>query len=190
LWKAAYARSPDRFEALTRFSSAHPSYLETISATQRERAERDLGQPLVLGWILNLAARYQLATESGGDRWLVIDEGFAQRGVALFGAGSADADLPLLDRYVTSAPRANAIVVVRAPLDICEQRLEQRGWSERVRDLGPEQRRRFLETSTRVVEELASRVEAADTEMIWVDGTTPVPDSLARVTATLTARSD
>jgi hypothetical protein len=187
LWKAAYARSTDRFSALARFMATNPEAVQSVLAVQRHRSDRDRGQALVLGWVLNLMARYQLATEGGGDGWLVIDEGFAQRGVALFAHGYDDSsDAALIDAYLTSIPRPDLVVAVDIPLDVAEQRLDQSGWSERVRDLGPDARKLFLSDASTVAKSIATGLEQRVARVIWVDGTTPIQDSLSRVAATLT----
>ncbi|MGH8914542.1 MAG: hypothetical protein ACRDZM_08525, partial [Acidimicrobiia bacterium] len=187
LWKPAYARSTDRFAALSRFVASHPALVEAVLATQRRRVDRDRGQDLVLGWILNLMARYQLATERAVPGWLVIDEGFAQRGVALFASGFDDvSDSDSLDRYLDTMPRPDLVVVVDTPLEVCEQRLDHRGWSERARELDPATRRRFLTDAGTVTRLVATGLEQRDARLIWVDGTTPIQDSLPLVAATLT----
>lgn len=185
LWRGSYARSTDRFSGLARFLGAHPQTLETVLAGQRARVERDLGQDLVLGWVLNLLARYQLATESPDSDWLVIDEGFCQRGVALFSHGFVPLDRPLLNAYLDTIPRPEVVIVVDTPLEVCEDRLTKRGWSERVRDLHIDQRRAFLADAISTGKAVTDRLEAAGTRLIWVDGTTPIQDSLRTVAATL-----
>lgn len=184
-WRAAYARSTDRFSGLTRFLIANPLVLETVLKAQEARVSRDRRQDLVLGWMLNLMARYQLATEWARADWLVIDEGFCQRGVALFSHGFDPSDQTHLDSYLSAMPRPEAVVVVDTPPQIAEERLESRGWSERVRDLPVEERRVFLAGAVEVTRAIADRLDAAGTRMIWVDGTTPIEDSLPTVTATL-----
>lgn len=185
LWRASYARSADRFSGLARFVGTHPRALETVLAAQRTRTERDRGQDLVLGWVLNLMARYQLAVEWGEAKWLIVDEGFYQRGVALFSHGFDPEDLPLLTDYLSSIPQPDFVVAVDTPAEICETRLDQRGWSERVVDLSAEQRRAFLCDAVAVTQAIAEHLEAKPTRAIWVDGTTPIPDSLLTVGATL-----
>jgi hypothetical protein len=131
-------------------------------------------------------ARYQLAVEEDSGDWLVVDEGFAQRGVALFAHGYDTSERSGLAAYLASIPRAEAVVALDVPLDVCAHRLDQRGWSERVRDLDPPGRRRFLETANDVTRLVAGHLESDGIRVIWVDGTTPVADSVARVAATLT----
>ncbi|HVR80312.1 MAG TPA: hypothetical protein VMS99_18215 [Acidimicrobiia bacterium] len=185
IWRAAYARSTDRFSGLTRFLGAYPDVMRTILEGQQARAGRDRGQDLVLGWLLNLMARYQLAVEWARADWLAVDEGFCQRGVALFSHGFDPSDQPHLDSYLGSIPQPDAVVVVDTPPQIAEARLDSRGWSERVRDLPIEERRAFLAGAGEVTRAIADRLETAGTPLIWVDGTTPVADSLRVVAATL-----
>jgi len=185
LWSAAYARSTDRFSGLARFLGANPQALEAVLAGQRSRADRDRGQDILLGWVLNLMARYQLATEWGRGDWLVLDEGFCQRGIALFSHGFISQDRPALDTYLDSVPHPDAVVVVETPLEICKQRLDRRGWSERVVDLSAAERGVFLLDAFATTKAVTERLEIAGIRLIWVDGTTPVADSTPVVAATL-----
>ena len=185
LWNAAYARSTDRFAALTRFTAAHRDAIDAIVSMQRERAVRDLRPDLVLDWVLNLAARYQLATEGGESGLLVIDEGFAQRGVALLAGGFEESDLSLLAPYLGSMPRPDAVVMVDTPLDVCWNRLELGGWSQRLDGVDAVGRRRFLEATLSLSSRIASDLEESGARVIWVSGTTPVSDSVVLIAATL-----
>jgi hypothetical protein len=173
LWKSAYARSTDRFDALSRFLNGNPNVMEVVLASQRERRDRDRGQDLVLGWVLNLMARYQLATDWDSSDWLVIDEGFCQRAVALFGHGFAAEDDAHLGLYLDSIPLPEAVVLVDTPLDVCGERLDTRGWSARVEGLPAADRLRFLETSAQVVESVAQHLQEQGIRLVRVDSTTP-----------------
>lgn len=187
IWNAAYARSTDRFTGLTRFISSHPDTLGRVLAIQQRRAERDLDPDEVLGWILNLMARYQIATESDDGGLLVVDEGFAQRGVALLAGGFEEVDLEHVPGYLASCPPVDVVVAVETPLDVCARRLDERGWSARLIDSPQEVRRRFLQATSTLVGRIASSFESSGAQVIWVDGTTPTPDSVARIAATLAA---
>lgn len=186
MWKAAYARSTDRFDALSRFMSAHPRVMEVVLASQRERRDRDRGQDLVLGWVLNLMARYQLADEAGAFGSLVSDEGFSQRGVALFGYGFGPTDQARLNDYLDSIPLPDVVIMVDTPLEICATRLDARGWSERVVGLAKEERLRFLESSAQTVKVVADRVESLGMILIRLDGTRPIAENLGAIRTLLT----
>jgi len=188
LWEGAYARSTDRFSSLARFTSAHPETMAAVLETQRQRTDRDLHPEVTLGWVLNLMARYQLAVEDSRYRWLVVDEGFAQRGVALLAGGfDEQADLRLVDSYVEAVPATEAVVAVETPVDVCQERLDRGGWSERLAGLGAAQRREFLEAATLLSARVATALEKVGRRVIWVSGTTPPPDSITQIAATLTS---
>lgn len=187
MWSAAYARSTDRFSALARFIRAHPDTLNSVLAIQRIRAERDLGPDEVLGWILNLMARHQIAMESNAGGILVVDEGFAQRGVALLSGGFAEVDLDHVPNYVESCPPIDVLVAVDTPLDVCARRLNERGWSRRLVDSPNDVRHSFLHAAASLVDRIGSSVGASGAQVIWVDGTSPTHDLVAEVAATLTA---
>jgi broad-specificity NMP kinase len=188
LWEAAYARSTDRFSSLARFSSAHPETMAAVLEIQRQRADRDLHPEVTLGWVLNLMARYQLAVEDSRYRWLVVDEGFAQRGVALHAGGfDEQTDLALVDSYVAGLPSTEAVVAVETPIEVCQERLDRGGWSERLVGLGAADRRDFLEAATMLSVHVATALEEGGRRVIWVSGTTPPADSITRIAATFTS---
>jgi broad-specificity NMP kinase len=186
LWKAAYGRSSDRFSALTRFLDGHRELLEAVLAAQRERASRDRGQDRMLGWVLNLMARYQLATEVDRKGWLIVDEGFLQRGAALVGHGYEEADRRLLDDYLKAVPLPDAVVMVRAPRNVVVSRLDQRGWSERIADRNGEEREAFLNGTQAAIGIVADFAGSSGMRIMEIDGTEAGPDSYFSIGATLT----
>ncbi len=176
VWKAAYGRSRDRVAARDRFRDAHPSLIEAFDRAQRARAGTDAGQDLVRGWADGFFARFQLAADLGVDA-LVIDEGFAQRSVALFGYGFSAEDEGCLTDYLETVPRAMAVVLVAAPIEVCASRLDARGWSQRVADAPPAVREGFLRASIQVAEIAAKTLEHRGMRILHADGMAPVQDS-------------
>jgi len=185
-WRRAYARSADRFAALTRFLAANPEVMEVVLAAQRQRREKDLHQERVLSWILNLMANTQLVDETAGRfDWLFIDEGFCQRAIALFGVGFDGEDELRLRSYVAAIPLPEILVVVEASPAVCEARLDELGWSERVTGMNRAQRREFLSTATRLAELVAAEAERLRTRVIRIDGTAPIGESRDALTRAL-----
>ena len=112
-WKRAYARSIDRTSALARFVDSNPHLVDVIHDAQQDRSDRDLEPDLVLRWVLNLMTGYQLATDiSDRIETLIVDEGFAQRAVAVFAAGFGSDDSQALDNYIDAIPKPDVLVVV------------------------------------------------------------------------------
>lgn len=182
IWKALYARSPERTDALIRFVSAWPLYLEAILAAQQERADRDVNQDVVLRWILELGAKFDLVGRVLSDEEVVvIDEGFAQRAVATFGHGWASEDLPLLVAYIDSMPRPDLVILVDTPIDVCRQRLDLNKWPVRAVHLSPDERLRYLSAAGSVVEEVAGRLAKSGTSVVRVEGATQLEKSVAHI---------
>ncbi len=145
LWRRSYARSTDRYSALTRFLTESPEALASALDAQAARRERDRAQGLSLGWLLGLMSDFQLAAETlDDDSWLIGDEGFSHRALAVFGFGFGPEDEPRLARYLAATPPPLTLIVVDTSIEECTERLERRGWSERVADLQPADRLDFL----------------------------------------------
>jgi hypothetical protein len=78
------------------------------------------------------------------------------------------------------------VVLVETSLNVCAERLDQRGWSERLIGLSPDVRRGFLETSYEVLRQVADRAEALGSRVIPVDGEQPA-DAAAQAVVELLA---
>jgi hypothetical protein len=175
IWRRAYARSTDRFSALTRFATANPQVLEAVLAAQRLRRDRDLHQGQTLSWVLNLMARIQLSHEAAEPSdWLLIDEGFCQRAIAIFGLGFNGEDQDLLRSYIATIPLPRFVIAVETPVSVCEARLDEGSWSERVQRLTGDERRAFLATAAGLAKIIAYEAEERGALVIRVDGTAPL----------------
>ena len=174
LWRAVYGRSPDRFQGLTEFARAHPDVLAAVS--EAIPGMHDDGAEEGLGWVLNLMARYQVATRITGRR-LLVDEGFYQRAVVLFAYPFSESSVSTLDAYLDAAPAPRLVVYVDAPPEVCRQRLTTRGWSRRVAE---GERNSFLVDTFRVVELAREHAEKRAATLI-VDGTEPVEHNASLV---------
>jgi energy-coupling factor transporter ATP-binding protein EcfA2 len=177
LWKAAYARSPERIEAMIGFITKWPEYVEVVLQALRERAERDATRDVVLGWILNLGARFHIAQAMPNNGMLLIDEGFAQRCVALFAYGWATDDLPRVRTYVASMPQPEIVFLVDTPLELCRQRLDTTGWPGRIAHKGEQERADYLQAADQVVRASAEALDRSGVSVEVVDGSASV-DSL------------
>lgn len=181
-WKKFFMRSTDRFAALTRYLSANPRLMEVILAAQRRRQGRDLRPELVLSWMLNFLASFQLACEVSEDiPWLVIDEGFCQRAVGLFAHGFDSEDEASLEAYVEAISLPDVVVVVDAPISLCEERLNEHGWSERMVDLDTATRHDFMVRASMCVELVAAQVERRGARVVRLNGSGPIPRSRALI---------
>jgi len=153
VWKKAFARSSDRMAVLCRAIVAHPQ-LATAVIEANEAHNGDARPDLVMGMMFNHLVAFRLAQETmAPDAWLLLDEGLCNRVTSLFAADfDPERDRRELVRYLDLIPVPDVLVVVSTPIDLCFVRLESIGWTERIRDKRPEQRRAFLERSALLVE--------------------------------------
>jgi adenylate kinase len=122
------ARSQDRELALREFMLEHPETVIAILRALDDRRAVDPDQNLVLGWILEFLWKYQLTTgSSSAAPYLVLDEGFANRAISLFGYGFSSDDEPLLRQYIESIPQPDLVITVTADAETAAVRSTGRG---------------------------------------------------------------
>jgi hypothetical protein len=187
-WKRAMVRSSDRVSILSRAIVKRPE-LAAAMIEANDAHNHDAGADRVMGMLLNHLIGFQLAEETLGDReWLLLDEGLCNRVTSLFAAGfDADLDQAELDRYLDLIPVPDVLVVVSAPIDVCFDRLEKIGWTERMAGKPAVSRRAFLQRSSELVDLSRSHMEAAGSTVVLVDGTAPPRISIPAVMACIRA---
>lgn len=187
VWKGAYGRSSDRFSALVRFADQRPRLVETVLHIQQARQDRDVSQAMALGWMFNLMARFQLASEGDSDL-VVIDEGFCQRAVSLFAHGfDIHEDGELLDGYLDQIPLPELLVWVMTTPETAGRRLDGRGWSERMKG-GDADRQGFLAGAFEVVELVKVALSDRGVPVIEVDGADDTQMTASRLAADVARR--
>lgn len=102
---------------------------------------------LVLSWFHRLFADYRLATDSKASgrcrhRFLMLDEGFAQKAVSL--ALHLNFTPATVGEYATHMPCPDLLIVIDASDEVIFQRLERRGWPSWVAPKDEDGKRRFM----------------------------------------------
>ena len=157
------------FEALNRFLLEHGDFLTSLVPVVRGRADALPERDLFLTWVLNLGARYQLATEGLRDRSiLMLEEGFATRGVGLFAYGWTDADENAVRTYARTMPVPEVLIVVDAAEQTIKGRLDSRGWTRRSRHLSDADRLSLLDSARRVSGLIGEELEPRGTRVVRV----------------------
>ncbi len=112
-----FFRSKASFHYLAGFMQQHPEVIEIVLEAQARRADYEVRPDLAIAWFLHMLARYQLvASTLDQNIVLVLDEGFFQRSVLLFGHRFSERDHDDVDRYVGSIPEpAHLIRLVVSP---------------------------------------------------------------------------
>jgi thymidylate kinase len=186
VWKRAMVRSSDRVAILSRAVVKRPG-LATAIIEANDAHNHDAGADRVMGMLLNHLIGFQLAEETLDDRdWLLLDEGLCNRVTSLFAAGfDTELDRAELDRYLDLIPVPDVLVVVTTPIDVCFDRLEKVGWTERMAGKPAESRRAFLQRSSELVEVCRRHMEAAGSTVVLVDGTIPPRTAVPAVIAAI-----
>jgi len=149
------------YDPLNRFLSEHEKMLETLCAIfQHPESIQECA--LLIKWLVRLCNGYQLAKENlKHDEILLIDEGFCNRAISIFGYGREPIDPGKLRKYIRCMPAPDGVICVEAPLETREKRLLDRGFPARLKGLSAGQRKElysnFEACASMVVEGLKNR---------------------------------
>jgi len=121
--KQLAARSQESMVALRDFILTHPDVVTTIVEALDDRSDVDSRQDLALGWIMELLWQYQIAQQSiSAGSALVLDEGFCNRALTLFGYQYSAKNEPLLKKYIDAIPKPDLVVVVSGDPEVMAAR--------------------------------------------------------------------
>jgi hypothetical protein len=108
---------------------------ETLCAIQ-QHPESILDSAVLVKWLVRLYSGYQLAKENlKQNELLVLDEGFCNRAISIFGYCSGRVDPATLQAYIMHVPLPDAVIHVEASLETREKRLADRGYPTRLKNL-------------------------------------------------------
>lgn len=163
-----FARSTDRLSSLAAFLTDNLALAQVVFGSQATQEIPRDDQELVIKWMLGLFAGFRFVEERLTDREvLVIDEGFCNRVTSLFAYGSSGSD-PTTEilTYADHIPRPDLVFVLEAGVEVCEERMERRGWTERLALLGPLERRGVLTRSQRCIVVAAARLQQVGVRVV------------------------
>ena len=167
LWQVFYAygvahavASAREERALTRF----------VRSTQRDRPIARRMRRHILFWFAQLAGRRRFLVSTGtAQEAIVFDDGFVHRAAALLASAREAPDPRAVARYIDLIPAPDALVHVRAPLDVCERRVLARGVWAHSRHLDRAELRRSLEHAAEAVDAAVARARELGWTVIEID---------------------
>jgi hypothetical protein len=163
IYKRLSVRSQDRMVALRRFLLEHPDTAIAILEALKDRKDVDPRQDLAFGWIVELLWQYQLVSDRGAPTsCLVLDEGFCNRAVTLFGYRFSEEDEPRLRRYIEAIPKPDLVFVVTGDVETAAARATRR---ERFRHLNAQEAVEYTQDAAACVEETARLLEMRGVEV-------------------------
>lgn len=167
LWQVFYYRS---YLARGNFYREYPELVSHVRTSQQNRALPAADRQHVLYWWFHLIGYYQfLKPRLQPGEALLLDEGFVHRVVQLGASDHEDIDQGHLITYLDLIPKPDLLVFVDAPVELCEQRVYQRGLWERFQDKTPLQVSQYIANSQRVVNFAIDQINSRDWPIIEVE---------------------
>lgn len=137
----------------TRFIITHPRLIWDVVRWQRQRPpEAKASERKVSFWLFRLMGYYAfLRARARPGEVVVFDEGFLHRVVQLFSSSAEQPSKERIARYVDLVPRPDLVIFVKAPPEICENRIYDRGLRQAFRDHDRADLSRFVGSAQRAI---------------------------------------
>ncbi|HSL45274.1 MAG TPA: phosphotransferase [Anaerolineales bacterium] len=175
LWQVFYFTSlAYRLE----FQREHRQLIEYVSESQKHRpAEAAIRERRTLHWFNQLVGRYAfLKAYAQPGEVLIFDDGYVHRTVHLHASIVETPDPARVRTYLDLIPQPDLVIIPCVPVEICEERILQRGIWEYFRDKSREELRQYLISSHRAVTEATDHIKKKEWNVIEVDNSTGSPD--------------
>lgn len=134
-----------------------------------------------LGWFFVLSGQYEfLKSRAYPSEWLLFDEGFVHRAVQMHASDRETPDSARIAAYVDLLPRPDLVIAVRAPWELCVERIYRRGLWQRFRHKSRTQIERFVANAAQIVDLAVERISDRGWPLITIDNTGDTPACAAR----------
>ncbi len=173
-----------------RYLATHPRLAALLWRTQRNRPEQaDARRRKVLHWYLRmLGARCYLVRNARPGEALVLDEGVLHRVVQLFASPVERPDAAQISAYLDLVPPPDVLVAVRAPADVCFERVEARGRWEALAGRDAADVATFVDNAGHAVELAVADARRRGWVVVEIDNGAPTTEpALAALAAQLPA---
>lgn len=150
LWQVFYQLSAAH---RLRFCARHHRLIRHVLRAQRRRPIPAEERRHALYWFFVLTGQYEfLGAMARHDEGLLFDEGFAHRAVQLHASDCETPDPAQIAAYVSLLPRPDLLIAVKAPWQLCVERIYQRGLWARFAHKSQAQIERYVANAHAVVE--------------------------------------
>jgi len=167
LWQIFYHQS---LLYRIKFFAKHARLIRQVSDFQKRRPISAEDRQHVLRWFFHLIGSYEfLKAHVRPDEALVLDEGFIHRVVQMFASDVEEPDPAQILAYVNRLPRPDLVIFPRAPWEVCERRIYQRGLWERFRHKSQAEVSRYVANSHRIVNLTVDTIKSQRWTVIEVD---------------------
>lgn len=162
-----------------RLARRHPRLVLDVVRSQRGRpTDADARRRRVVYWFFRMAGAHLFLRRHGRPgEVLILDEGYVHRTVQLH-SSAVERPVPArIAAYVAALPRTDLVVVVRAPVDLCQERVRRRGVWRRLGHRSPAEIDRFVANAHEAVTLATAAVRAAGRPVLEVDNAGSLPDA-------------
>lgn len=153
------------------FKRKHPRLIKYVTYSQPRRpAEAAVRERRVLYWFYHLIGYYEFLTKHvQPGEVLIWDDGFVHRAVHLHASRVETPDLGQVRAYLDLIPQPDLLIVPCTPIEICEERIMQRGIWEHFRNKSRAELKQYLTSANQVVIGTVNYVKAKGWTVIEVD---------------------
>jgi Ser/Thr protein kinase RdoA (MazF antagonist) len=165
-----------------RFAATHLRLLRLVGRELTRAAIDGSHRRRIAGLVLRLGARLRfLDARLASGQLLVIDEGFVQRAVNVFGWVPGPLENEELRRFLSLAPLADVVVVLDRDAGVATEQARARGLPSRVAAKTPAEADRFLARAAEVVEAAAAILEERGVPTIRIRNDSTVEDAVSQL---------
>ena len=168
LWQVFYYTS---LVYRLKFMRRHKQLTRYVSYSQKRRpADAAIRERRVLYWFHHLMGYYEfLVAHAQPGEVLIWDDGFVHRAVHLHASTVETPDLADIRTYVDLIPQPDLVIVPCTPLEVCEDRIMQRGIWEHFRNKSQAELKQYLISSNQAVNGTVDYIKAKGWRVIEVD---------------------
>lgn len=177
VFRRLFLLSESRCAAIARFIYKHPDLSCKIFQMIDRSSQNEYHEKLAC-WFADLFALYQSSVDAlDTDEIIVIDEGFANRALTLFGYDSDAAFIMSLKYYLSQVPLPDMVIAIDVPVEIAMERVLKRGLPLRMRNLKAEDQIKTLFQCQECVVKTARILEANGVSVLRIANTRTLQDA-------------
>jgi Ser/Thr protein kinase RdoA (MazF antagonist) len=168
LWQVFYYMS---LVYRLKFLHRHRRLVSYVLSSQKRRPpEAAIRERRVLYWFYHLMGYYEFLTAyARPGEALIFDDGFVHRAVHLHASTVETPDPARIKAYIDLIPHPDIVIVPRAPLEVCENRILRRGIWKHFRNKSRDELRQYLASSNQVVKATMDCINAEEWRVIEVE---------------------
>ena len=168
LWQVFYYTS---FVDRLKFMRKHQQLARYVTHSQKHRpVEAAIRERRVLYWFHHLMGYYEFLTaHAQPGEVLIWDDGFVHRAVHLHASMVETPSMADIRTYVDLIPQPDIVIVPCTPIEVCEERILQRGIWKHFQNKKRAELKRYLTSADRVVQGTLDYIKSRGWLVVEVD---------------------